>query len=111
MAGPNPNTDYTCSSTFISRSNVGTSKLRATSILRPPDNTTANLQLDSLSAAGFPVTNSTPSNLQSARVLFLFLFHSPFLQMASQRCSSSNPGWRQNSFCRMPLLANSDTHC
>ncbi len=69
-----------CVSAFTSRSNVCTSNLRSTSILRPPDNITANPQLDSLCATGFAVANSTPSNLQSARVLFLFLFHRRFFR-------------------------------
>jgi hypothetical protein len=110
VAGPNPNTDYTRSSTFTSRSKVGTSKLRSTSILRPLDNTTVNLQLASLSAAGFPVANSTPSNLQSARVLFLFLSHRRFFRWRAN-VLKLNPRLWQNSFCRMPLLANSPTNC
>jgi hypothetical protein len=81
-----------------------------TSILRPLDITTANPQLESLSAAGFPAANSTPSNLQSAAVLFLFLFHRRFFRCRA-KVLKLKPRLLQNSFCRMPLLANSDTNC
>lgn len=81
-----------------------------TSILRPPDNTTANPQLDVLNAVvGLPATNSTPSNLESVRVLFFF-FHRRFFKCRAN-VLRLKPRLRQNSFWRMPLLANSDTNC
>jgi hypothetical protein len=110
VAGPNPNTVYIRSRAVTSRSNACVSNPDPTSILRPLDNTTANPQLDLLSAAGFPVANSTPSNLHFAPVLFLFFFHRCFFRWRA-KVLKLKPRLLQNSFCRMPLLANSGTNC
>jgi hypothetical protein len=81
-----------------------------TSILRPPDKTTANPQLDSLSNADFLLANSTATNWLFAQALFLLLFLRCFFRWRSS-VLKLKPRLRQNSRGRMPLVANSATNC
>ena len=101
MAGPNPNTAYTCSSTLTRRSNVLVSKSGCTSIRRPPGSTTASPQLGSHCVGDFLVANSTFTNRPAEETGLRLLFQRRFFRWRS-RVLQLKPRLWQNSLRRMP---------
>ena len=97
------------SSALTRRSNVFVSKSGFTSIRRPPDSTTASLQLASCCVGGFLTANSTGIKRPAEEVARLCFF-----QRCSFKCRFSVPKLnrrlRQNSLRRIPLLMNSATN-
>jgi hypothetical protein len=106
VAGPNPNTAYTRSSTLTSRSNVFVSKSGCTSIRRPPGSTTASPKVASCCVGDFLAANSTFTNRPAEETGLHLLFQRRLFRWRSS-VLKLKPRLRQNSLRRIPLLVNS----